>query len=168
MLGNLAASKVAKIAALCVCPVGAAVVTTQVPQVRSAVHRMTAPKHVPARRLAPRGPETALASPCPTAIPVVLRQPDPMAVAMPTFTDSQFNQTILPGAGSLPGQTPFTRIDIGPGGGGGDSTTPGGPSVLPEPASWAQFGIGFALLGSAIRAPKIRARLANAKAARTA
>lgn len=166
MLGHLAASKAAKIAALCICPVGAAVVTTQVPQVRSAVHKMTAPKHVPARRIAPRATppvaQTAMASPCPGAIPVVLQGADPLALALQSPGESRFSGPIpLTGTNF---SAPTARVA-----GAGPSPLPPAFSneslpVLPEPGTWMQFGLGFAVLGSALRSPRLRAKGATPKA----
>lgn len=156
MLGSFAASNAAKIAALCVCPVGAAVVVTQVPLVRSAVHRMTAPRHVPARRIAPRAipaaniPEqTAMAAaPCPSAAPIVTQDGEALTFAIPTLTGAPFDQSLPP-----------IRLaqSYSPPGGGSVVSFPSAPeadtnpSALPEPGTWVQFGLGFALLGGAIR-----------------
>ncbi len=176
MLGSFAASNAAKIAALCVCPVGAAVVVTQVPLVRSAVHRMTAPRHVPARRIAPRAipaaniPEqTAMAAtPCPSAAPILTQGGEALTFALPTLTGAPFDQSLptsriaqsffTSGGGGGGGSSGGSS---GGGGGGGGSSggttilpTPDGgsnPSALPEPGTWVQFGLGFALLGGAIR-----------------
>ena len=162
MLGSFAASNAAKIAALCVCPVGAAVVVTQVPLVRSAVHRMTAPRHVPARRIAPRAipaaniPEqTAMAAtPCPSAAPILTQGGEALTFALPTLTGAPFDQSLPT---SRIAQSFFTSGGGGGGSSGGGTTNPstpdGGsnPSALPEPGTWVQFGLGFALLGGAIR-----------------
>ncbi len=156
MLGSLAASNAAKIAALCVCPVGAAVVVTQVPLVRSAVHRMTAPRHVPAHRLAPRTIPTAnipaqtamAAAPCPSAVPVLVQGGEALTFANPTLTGAPFDQSLPPirlaQSYSPPGGGSVVSFPSAP-----EATS--NPSALPEPGSWVQFGLGFALLGGAIR-----------------
>lgn len=165
MLGHLAASKAAKIAALCICPVGAAVVTTQVPQVRSAVHKMTAPKHVPARRMAPRATlpvaQTAMTSPCPGAIPVILQGADPLALAVQLPSESRFSAPFPVLATGF--SAPTARVA-----GGVPSPAPPAFSdeslpVLPEPDTWMQFGLGFAVLGSALRSPRLRAKMITPK-----
>lgn len=162
MLGNLAASKAAKLATLCICPVGAAVVTTQVPQVRSAVHRMTAPK-APARRLAPRAPVSvakapaAIAAPCPTTIPAVALAEQPLALAsLPVLSSVPFDPALPP----LAANQPFTPSD-----GPIILTTPPAPPfgtntpALPEPATWVQLGVGFAVVGGIIRSSRVRAKI---------
>ena len=166
MLRSVVVSKAAKIAALCVCPVGAtAVITTQVPQVRSIVHKMTAPRHV-AHRLAPRtvpntaAPvQTAMAAPCPAALPVVFQGGDPLTFPTPTLTELSFAPPV-PGAGPGLSFAPVTGIvDFPAHGGGGDF------AALPETNTWVQFGLGFALLGGALRAAGSRAKANPAKAA---
>ena len=155
MLGSLAASNAAKVAALCICPVGAAVVVTQVPQVRSAVHRMTAPRHVPARRIAPRATpatnapvQTAMAAPCTSAVPVLTQGGEALTFSTPTLTGASFEPSLPPVRFALTSY-PINRVEFG------SSPTPTETrddfSALPEPSTWLQFGIGFALLGSAIR-----------------
>lgn len=169
MLGSLAASNAAKIAALCVCPVGAAVVVTQVPQVRSAVHRMTAPKHVPARRLAPRTTpavnnpaQIAMASPCPSALPVLTQGGEALTFSIPTISGAPFEQSLPPLqlAQSLsgPGRNSASSSPIPT---GRETNT----APLPEPGTWVQFGLGFAVLGGAIRSAGARRKSADVKAA---
>jgi hypothetical protein len=159
MLGSLAASNAAKVAALCICPVGAAVVVTQVPQVRSAVHRMTAPRHVPARRIAPRATpatnapvQTAIAAPCPSAVPVLTQGGEALTFSTPALAGTSFDPSLPPERFTL-ATTPIIRVDFGssPLPSAPPTGTPGDFSALPEPGTWLQFGIGFALLGSAIR-----------------
>ena len=162
MLGSFAASNAAKIAALCICPVGAAVVVTQVPQVRSAVHRMTAPRHVPARRIAPRSipaagapVQTAMAAPCPSAVPVLTQGGEALTFSTPTLNGNAFDPALPPARFAL-ANTPIGRVDFGssPLPSPSPTETPGDFSALPEPGTWLQFGLGFALLGSAIRSSR--------------
>ena len=155
MLGSLAASNAAKVAALCICPVGAAVVVTQVPQVRSAVHKVTAPRHAPARRIAPRATpaanvpmQTAMAAPCPSEIPVLTQGGEALTFSTPTLSGPSFDPSLPPLRLALT-STPINRVDFGSSPAPID--TPGGFTALPEPGTWLQFGLGFALLGSAIR-----------------
>lgn len=163
MLGSLAASNAAKAAALCICPVGAAVVVTQVPQVRTAVHKATAPRHVPARRIAPRATpaanipaQTAMAAPCPSVLPVLQQGGEALTFLNPTLSNVSFSQSLPPVALAQSYSSP---------GGGGVVSFPNGPeadvnaSVLPEPGTWLQFGLGFAVLGGAIRSSVARKRL---------
>ena len=155
MLGSLAASNAAKVAALCICPVGAAVVVTQVPQVRSAVHRMTAPRHVPARRIAPRATpaanlpaQIAMAAPCPSEIPVLTQGGEALTFSTPALSGTPLDPSLPPVRFALT-SVPLNRIDFGSSPAPND--TPNDFSALPEPGTWLQFGLGFALLGSAIR-----------------
>lgn len=146
MLGSVAASKAAKAAALCICPVvGTAVVTTQVPAVRKAVHTATAPKtpKKPKRsRLALKKPveQKAQAIPvCADPIPVVLgTQPikvsmaDPDPVRVPLEDTSAEPQRVT----ALAGPRAFIY----------------GPLAgVPEPAAWAQMLGGFVVVGATIR-----------------
>lgn len=148
VLGSVAASKAAKAAALCICPVvGTAVVTTQVPAVRKAVHIATSPKEAkrPKRsRLALKRPtvEKAQALPvCADPIPVVLgTQPLKVSMAKPEPT------TVSPDEASDTPQRVASLI----------STR--GPvyafqpmATVPEPGTWAQMLGGFAVVGETIR-----------------
>lgn len=154
MLGSLAASNAAKAAALCICPVGAAVVVTQVPQVRSAVHKVTAPRHAPARRIAPRATpaanipaQTAMAAPCPST-PVLTQGSEALTFSTPALSGTPFELS-LPPVRFASASTPINRVDFGSS--PAPTDTPNNFTALPEPGTWLQFGLGFALLGSAIR-----------------
>ena len=147
VLGSVAASKAAKAAALCICPVvGTAVVTTQVPAVRKAVHSVTAPKQAkqPKRaRLAPRKPvaQTAQAVPvCADPIPVVLgSQPikvsaaeaDPVKISLDELSAPSKPQLAVLSSGPAYAFRPLAGV--------------------PEPAAWAQMLGGFAIVGATIR-----------------
>ena len=97
MLKTLAASKAAKVAAACICPVaGMGAVTMAVPQVKKAVHKATAPapKKAGPKRVAYAKPKTRVRSPltqaaagiepCPPALPIIV-QPDTLT---PTISDA--------------------------------------------------------------------------------
>lgn len=155
MLGSVVASKAAKAAALCICPVvGTAVVTTQVPAIRKAVHSATAPKS-PAKpkrsRLAMKKPveQKAQAVPiCADPIPVVLGN-NPIRVS-----SVEADKVSVP-LDETP--TPPTRVA---------GLYPTGPSyafpplaAIPEPGTWMQMLGGFAVVGATIRYGR-KARLA--------
>lgn len=166
MLGSLAASNAAKIAALCICPVGAAVVVTQVPQVRSAVHKVTAPRHAPARRIAPRATpaanipaQTAMASPCPST-PVLTQGGEALTFSTPSLGATPFDLS-LPPSRFASVSTPINRVDFGSS--PAPTDMPDDFSALPEPGTWLQFGLGFALLGSAIRSSGASKKASAAK-----
>ena len=148
MLSSVAASKAAKAAALCICPVvGTAVVTTQVPAVRKAVHAATAPKSAkrPMRsRLAVRKPleQKAQAIPvCADPIPVVLgdggskiafSKPEPVTVELP---ENPAPPTEVAAAmAAAPRAFAFPTL-----------------AAIPEPATWIQMLGGFAVVGATIR-----------------
>lgn len=150
MLGSVAASKAAKAAALCICPVvGTAVVTTQVPAVRQAVHNATAPKAPKRARLAPkrqrlamkpRAAEKALPI-CADPIPVVLGN-SPVKI---TEAPVEAPKVSLSDPASRVPAAPVTtlmRPRIA-------SFRPTGP--VPEPAAWVQMMGGFAVVGATIR-----------------
>lgn len=156
MLGSVAASKAAKAAALCICPVvGTAVVTTQVPAVRKAVHTATAPKAAakPKRsRLALKKPAVQKAQ----ALPVCA---DPIPVVLGN------NPIKVSGLASEPVTVPLdadpappTRIA---------SLTPASRAFafpplagIPEPGTWMQMIGGFAVVGATIRYSR-KARLSS-------
>jgi hypothetical protein len=111
MLGALAASKAAKAAALCVCPiVGSAAITLSVPKVRDAVHRVTAPKQLAMAssnkprqyaksRVRPAGTQTALN--CPDPAPTMLGQSVAPYITVPgaTLPDTPGGQSALSNLG---------------------------------------------------------------------
>lgn len=147
MLGSVAASKAAKAAALCICPVvGTAVVTTQVPAVRKAVHNATAPKAAkkPKRsRLALKKPVEAKAQALPVCadpIPVVLGNnpikvsaSDPESVTVPV-DDTPAPPQRLASLNPAPPAFAFPAL-----------------AAIPEPATWMQMLSGFAIVGATIR-----------------
>lgn len=150
MLGSVVASKAAKAAALCICPVvGTAVVSTQVPAVRQAVHNATAPKAPKRARLAPkrqrlamkpRAAEKALPI-CADPIPVVLGN-SPVKITEAPIEAPKVSladpASRIPAAPALTAMRP--RIA---------SFRPTGP--VPEPAAWVQMMGGFAVVGATIR-----------------
>lgn len=148
MLSSVAASKAAKAAALCICPVvGTAVVTTQVPAVRKAVHAATAPKVAkrPLRsRLALKKPAEAK----PQALPVCA---DPIPVVLGTqplkfsAADPERVPVSLDEAPATP--APPTRLAAAP-----PRAFAFPPlAAVPEPATWFQMLAGFAVVGATIR-----------------
>ena len=147
VLGSVVASKAAKAAALCICPiVGTAVVTTQVPAVRKAVHSATAPKQAkqPKRaRLALRKPvaQTAQAVPvCADPIPVVLgTQPIKVSAAEAEPVKISLDEP------SAPSKPQLSALSSGP----AYAFRP--LAGVPEPAEWVQMLGGFAIVGATIR-----------------
>lgn len=165
MLKEIAGSQALKLATACVCPVVAAgVITTQVPQIRKAVHKATAPKHRVKPKVAQRAPSPA--ADCPPVQPVVLTSSDfPIPTTEPVATPlSEIGQQAL----SVPPRVPFNpgeRASFGPigggGGGGGGGVPPPPPTTapLPEPAAWAFYILGFGTLGGMVRLGRHRRRL---------
>ncbi len=148
MLSSVAASKAAKAAALCICPVvGTAVVTTQVPAVRKAVHAATAPK-APKRpmraRLALRKPmETkAQAVPiCADPIPVVLGDKAPsVAFAEPESVIADLPEDPAPPTRVASVVAAAPRAFAAP-----------QLAAIPEPGTWMQMLGGFVVVGATIR-----------------
>lgn len=154
MLKEVLASNAAKLVAACVCPVVAGAVAVQVPAVRSAVHKATAPKpqrtarakprvRVPEGQIAQAMPPLAAAPLCPGA-PVVLSEP----ALKPASLDTAL---------SLPTPDLTTRFDDGARASNCApvSFTGGrlilGTGAVPEPATWAQMLAGFAFAGGALR-----------------
>ena len=80
MLKEVLASNAAKLVAACVCPVVAGAVAIQVPPVRSAIHKATAPRtarakpriRVPRDETAANRPRVATAPPMCAAAPIIL------------------------------------------------------------------------------------------------
>jgi len=152
MIKSLAASKAAKAFAMCVCPVaGTVALTTAVPQVRSAVHKATAPRQYakPKTRVRPQMQTAAVQPPC----------IEPGALA--TQSIAPFTMTPL-SLSSVPLDSPaFSGVPGGgsnPGGGGPIVTNnpPGGPNVpppgiVPEPGTWLQLVLGFGVIGMMMR-----------------
>lgn len=132
---------------MCICPVvGTAVVTTQVPAVRNAVHSATAPKAAkkPKRsRLAVKKPmeQKAQAVPvCADPIPVVLgtqpiklsaAEPESVTVKLPDSPELPRQQVAALSAGRAFAFRPLAGV--------------------PEPGTWAQMLGGFAIVGATIR-----------------
>lgn len=167
MLKTIIASQAAKAAALCVCPViGAAVVTKTVPQVRKMVHAATAPGgsavHKRRSRVAHAAPQPAV---CPEPTPVVLSGGAPIVLP-----DTGITAMPVPVPSTADAVFTASRIDNVPISGGilgnpkGVVTPPAQPPVsgVPEVSTWAQWIIGFAMAGGALRAS---ARLRSPKGA---
>ena len=154
MLKEMLASNAAKLVAACVCPVVAGGVALQVPKVRSAVHKATAPKPRTARakpRVRTPAKQQLASSDTPLPPPLICAQP-------PILSQSALTPASLDMPVSLPppeiGRTRFDAAvpspNCGPVGfaGGGLLT---GMGMVPEPATWAQMIAGFALAGMALR-----------------
>ena len=157
MLKEVLASNAAKLVAACVCPVvGAGVVALEVPKVRAAVHKATAPKPKRETRIKRRSPapdkktkaadapvQTAMMCPQPLMFESGSLAPQNLAVALPTprieaaaaGPERIYVQSGCPGVQAAGAGTMRFRF-----------------AAVPEPASWAQMIAGFALLGGALRA----------------
>ena len=141
MLRQMATSKALKLISTCVCPIaGTALITTQVPAVRHAVHRATAPKPrayaLPKTRVRPPLPapvQTASALEIPCA-PVVMN-------VAPLMPDLAIGGGGGGGGGGAPGIIP---TGFNP---GGNVLVQDTPAPVPELPAWTQVGIGFALIG---------------------
>lgn len=155
MIKTLAASKAAKLFAACVCPVaGTVALTVAVPQVRTAVHKATAPRAYAKPKTRVRAPlqaqTAALAAPC-----------EPLGIAASDFGPlkpfSDLPPVLLSGPNDVPGtgNPPGGPIGIrNPPGGGGGITPP--PSPIPEPKAWVQLLLGFGIIGAVMRTAKRR------------
>jgi hypothetical protein len=156
MLKEAVASKAAKLLMTCVCPVaGTTALSLGVPQVREAVHKATQPRQYakPKTRIrAPMENGARLASadiPCPTVTPFALSD-------LPTVSPTPTEPTPIQVAEAPPPDpaVPLTkRIFVPPSGG----DTPPGNSGVPEPSTWVQLMLGFALIGGVARASHRRA-----------
>lgn len=154
MIKSLAASKAAKLLATCVCPVaGTVALTVAVPQVRTAVHKATAPRAYAKPKTRVRPQTAALQAPCPETGPALATQSiapfgmTPMSLPPVAFTGTDVPGT--PGGGGT-GGPPLVNP---PGGGGGGITPPG---IVPEPGTWLQLVLGFGVVGMVMRAGKGR------------
>lgn len=156
MLKEVLASNTAKLVAACVCPVvGAGTVALEVPQVRAALHRATAPKAKPKPRREARAkprvriPEKTQKDDAPVETAALmcsqpLRLED--APLQPAFNapitvapieSPRIERVYVPsGCAPVPG---LDLIRTGPVAG------------VPEPATWAQMIAGFALMGGVLR-----------------
>lgn len=152
MLKEAVASKAAKLLMTCVCPVaGTTALSLGVPQVRDAVHKATQPRQyakpktrVRATPEASQAVQMAAADPCPTVTPFALS--DLPAVNAPTPvapTPIQVAEAPPPDVA-----VPLTdRIFVPPTGGTPPEDMPG----VPEPSTWVQLMLGFALIGGVAR-----------------
>lgn len=161
MLKEMAASKAAKLIAACVCPVaGTTALTMAVPQVKSAVHRATSPRAKALPRTVSRPVQYATA-------PVPCYDPTPLGVGMGPLQAANLGGLDMPQLASItPSQaaggpavigSPFVPIGgiVFPGGpGGGGGIVP----LVPEPTTWVQLVLGFAVVGGAARATARRRR----------
>lgn len=154
MLKEVLASNAAKLVAACVCPVVAGGVALQVPPVRSAIHKATAPKRTARAKPRVRVPAKEGAA---QAQPLT---PPPLMCASPPVMlgDAALAPRSLDTPVSLP------PVDLsgtsGRGGGAPSNCAPmrfaGGTFIpgfgaVPEPSTWAQMIAGFALAGAALR-----------------
>jgi hypothetical protein len=155
MLKEFLASNAAKLVVACVCPVVAGGVALQVPKVRSAVHKATAPKVPRTARAKPRirvpakqevaGSGFAPAPPMMCAASPVLAQGalKPASLDMPvSLQAAEISPAQFAGSTAVPNCGPVRF------GGGGILM---GMGMVPEPATWAQMIAGFALVGAGLR-----------------
>lgn len=148
MIKSLAASKAAKLLAACVCPVaGTVAVTVAVPQVRSAVHKATAPRAYAKPKTRVRPQMAAVQPPC--VEPGVL---DSQSIAPLTSLD--FDRTPVPGDRPNDNPNPFPnpgpQFIPGPNPPGGETNIPP-PGIVPEPGTWLQLVLGFGVVGMMMR-----------------
>jgi hypothetical protein len=155
MLKEVLASNLAKLVAACVCPVVAGGVALQVPKVRSAVHKATAPKPKRTARAKPRirvpVKQELAANGIPPAAPLICAQPP--LLTQPALTPASLDMPVYMPAPEIS----RPRFD----GAGGTNCAPVrfagggvmrmGMGAVPEPATWAQMIAGFALLGAGVR-----------------
>lgn len=191
MIKGFAASKAAKALGLCVCPVvGTGVVATQVPAVRTAVHKATAPRayakpktRVRVASAAPVKMAALADAPCVSGAPVVVQNGEvfnlpnlPQSGQILALGNSPLGPlTNIPASYNPPSRpvffdppaTPIIPVNPPapgePGGNPGDPGTPVNP--LPEPATWAQLLLGFMIVGGVMRSTSRGRRNEEAKAA---
>lgn len=150
MLKEAVASKAAKLLMTCVCPVaGTTALSLGVPQVRDAVHKATQPRQYAKpktriRAIPEDGVQLAAAeTPCPTVTPFALSD-------LPTVSGPPVAQPPIQVAEAPPpdAAVPLTpRIFVPPSSG----TPPMGSPGVPEPSTWVQLMLGFALIGGVAR-----------------
>ena len=150
MIKSLAASNVAKLMAACVCPVaGTVALTVAVPQVRSAVHKATAPRQYakPKTRVRPQAaPQMAAIEPPCVDVGALTSQ------SIGPLTPFSLADGRIPVVDTGPGPSPNFP---GPGGpivnppGGGTNVPP--PGIVPEPGTWLQLVLGFGVIGMMMR-----------------
>ena len=139
----------AKLLALCICPVvGSGAVTLSVPQVRSVVHKATAPR----AKAAPKTRVRPTVQPAPTPVcaePIAALSVPPISF-VPTGDIESFRppETTKSPSGTWtgsPGRVPSLIVP--------PAVAPPSPplAALPEPATWAFMITGFGLVGSALR-----------------
>ena len=163
MLKEVLASNAAKLVAACVCPVVGAGVALKVPEVRSAVHKATAPKPVRYARAKPkvRPPaktESADKPDLPLQTAALCAQPLTLPTApMELRATNMFDlppvrivESRVPERVYVSQATPCSSVT---GIGFGTERNVGG---VPEPATWAQMIAGFALVGTAVRTGRRR------------
>jgi hypothetical protein len=149
MIKSLAASKTAQLLAACVCPVvGTVALTTAVPQVRSAVHKATAPRQYakPKTRVRPQMQTAAVQPPCVDVGALATQSIAPL-------TPFSLADGKIPVVDTGPGPIGYP----GPGGppiidtpsGGGPNVPP--PGIVPEPGTWLQLVLGFGVIGMMMR-----------------
>jgi hypothetical protein len=159
MLKEVLASNAAKLVAACVCPVVAGTVALEVPQVRAAVHKATAPKLRTARaKPRIRVPANDAGAQSRLADARLTCAAPPLVFADAALRPASLNLPVSAPAADVP-YMGFERgapsancatvnfanrgILIGVGG-------------VPEPATWMQLIAGFALAGAALRARRRR------------
>lgn len=149
MIKSIAASKAAKLLAACVCPVaGTVALTVAVPQVRSAVHKATAPRQYakPKTRVRPQMQTAAVQPPC----------VEPGAFASQSIaplTPFSLPDGKIPVVGTGPGPVDFPNTGGPPliTSNNPDTNVPP-PGIVPEPGTWLQLVLGFGAIGMMMRA----------------
>ena len=161
MIREFVASKTAKLLAACICPVaGTGLVTMNVPQARTLVHKATAPRTAAVSPIARKPIEPAAVVPCGKAEPILVipqvagLEPVPATPFDMPALERSLPATITPDrvAAAVPefGRSP-SIIPGSPGNPDGPGTGIVPSTPLPEPASWAQIILGFGLIGATVR-----------------
>lgn len=173
MIKTALTSKAAKLLMACVCPVaGTTALTLGVPQVRQAVHNATAPRAYAKPKTRVRAPVSApeegvqVASadvPCPTIAPMALS--DLPAVAQGALGTSSVPIVLANRRSNdiVTNPIPFTDTIQTPQ--GSPDPTPDDPTpAVPEPETWVQLVLGFAIIGGAARSASRAKREEKAEA----
>jgi hypothetical protein len=149
MIKSLAASKAAKLLAACVCPVaGTVALTVAVPQVRSAVHKATAPRQYAKPKTRVRPQMAAVQPPCAEPGAFATQSIAPLTMTPLSLSSVPLDSpgfTGVPGGGFNPGGGPLVSNNPP----GGPNVPP--PGVVPEPGTWLQLVLGFGVVGMMMR-----------------
>lgn len=150
MIKSLAASNAAKLMAACVCPVaGTVALTVAVPQVRSAVHKATAPRAYALPKTRVRPQTASIQPPCAETGALASQSIAPFTMTPLSLSSVPLDSpgfTGIPGGGPNPGGP---LVSNNPPGGGPNVPPPG---IVPEPGTWLQLVLGFGAIGMMMRA----------------